>query len=575
MILKRVLALLLIYLTNPHLTPWQWALIQLQFNIPETIPFEFFHKFTLCFKSEVMKKLDNFSALLGVIISNNERVMKTGRKHIVFAIDEAQVLLKNGIDMFLKNREPSKFERPFYSFFMNNLVSLGRPILIAGTSLKLKIAGEFQHGFCKPTGIRTIMHSIFRVIRSQEDSDRFLRRLFKEEVLNQEVLKEAFIQLKGRMRFYTSFATLAPKQAILNYISPPSNTNTNVNVVQQRFTAQSFKSLLNLWIDMYSLVSKYVKSGPRDNRVKDLAQIVAEYWLNSRVAIKDDNFLESLVQSELGMPLRYDNGDVEPEPTLLKAIVNWFHNHHLSISGTYPSHFKAKEAQIFGMEFDDIVALSILELGGKTLADIRLFNEADISFITLSSFKFEASLKSKLNFSEYMKRSDTETMLNKPEASAHPDLAYYMSSTDGQSKILLLFSHKTSQQEKGINGTEIEAALSGLDINSIYIRKNMSDQGQLMQRRNDVFNRLATDFQKGTLKGIIRVLIAIPGYSEKCQQAIDDARNQGSVLVNGTVAIPQCLLVVTEANLTTCGLFHNDLVQFILTRSRKEPKEHF
>jgi hypothetical protein len=248
MILKRVLALLLIYLTNPHLTPWQWALIQLQFNIPETIPFEFFHKFTLCFKSEVMKKLDNFSALLGVIISNNERVMKTGRKHIVFAIDEAQVLLKNGIDMFLKNREPSKFERPFYSFFMNNLVSLGRPILIAGTSLKLKIAGEFQHGFCKPTGIRTIMHSIFRVIRSQEDSDRFLRRLFKEEVLNQEVLKEAFIQLKGRMRFYTSFATLAPKQAILNYISPPSNTNTNVNVVQQRFTAQSFKSLLNLWM---------------------------------------------------------------------------------------------------------------------------------------------------------------------------------------------------------------------------------------------------------------------------------------------------------------------------------------
>jgi hypothetical protein len=54
---------------------------------------------------------------------------------------------------------------------------------------------------------------------------------------------------------------------------------------------------------MYSLVSKYVKSGPRDNRVKDLAQIVAEYWLNSRVAIKDDNFLESLVQSELVEPI--------------------------------------------------------------------------------------------------------------------------------------------------------------------------------------------------------------------------------------------------------------------------------
>lgn len=36
-----------------------------------------------------------------------------------------------------------------------------------------------------------------RVIKTQEENDKFLKRLFKEEVLNAEVLKEAFIQLKG------------------------------------------------------------------------------------------------------------------------------------------------------------------------------------------------------------------------------------------------------------------------------------------------------------------------------------------------------------------------------------------
>jgi hypothetical protein len=40
------------------------------------------------------------------------------------------------------------------------------------------------------------------VIKTQEENDKFLKRLFKEEVLNEEVLKEAFIQLKGEYYVY-------------------------------------------------------------------------------------------------------------------------------------------------------------------------------------------------------------------------------------------------------------------------------------------------------------------------------------------------------------------------------------
>jgi pimeloyl-CoA synthetase len=35
------------------------------------------------------------------------------------------------------------------------------------------------------------------VIKTQEENDKFLKRLFQKEVLNEEVMKEAFIQLKG------------------------------------------------------------------------------------------------------------------------------------------------------------------------------------------------------------------------------------------------------------------------------------------------------------------------------------------------------------------------------------------
>jgi hypothetical protein len=145
----------------------------------------------------------------------------------------------------------------------------------------------------------------------------------------------------------------------------------------------------------------------------DLAQIVTDYWINSRVNIKDEEKLDKLVESGLGLPLIYDDGHLEPEPAVLKAIVNWFHDHNLSISRYYAEQYKKEQPQIFGSGFDNTVGISILELRGKTLEDIPLFEEANISFLTLSSYKFDASiLKSKLFFSEYLTRSDTEAMVS-------------------------------------------------------------------------------------------------------------------------------------------------------------------
>jgi hypothetical protein len=164
--------------------------------------------------------------------------------------------------------------------------------------------------------------------------------------------------------------------------------------------------------ELYSLVKRYANITPWDTHRDHLAQIVAEYWLKSRVDIEEET-LEKLVASGIGLPLRYDDGHVEPEPAVLKAIVNWFHDHHLSVSGYYAKELKQKKPQIFGIEFDQIVGISILELRGKTLEDIPLFNEANISFLTLSSYKFEASiLERKLFFSQYLTRSDTETMVS-------------------------------------------------------------------------------------------------------------------------------------------------------------------
>jgi hypothetical protein len=149
----------------------------------------------------------------------------------------------------------------------------------------------------------------------------------------------------------------------------------------------------------------------------------------------------------------------------------------------------------------------------------------------------------------------------------------------------LLFAHKTSEQDGRVLTTEIESALKRLDINQIYAKESVSTKEseeseesekseELLQRKITALNKLAEDFQNGKLTGIIRMLIAIPRYQRECQQMIEEARNESSIKANDikykTIEIPQCLLVTTEENLATYGLFHKHLVQFLTERFKCE-----
>jgi hypothetical protein len=162
MILQRVLALLLIRLTYPQLTPWQWTLFQLQFNIPDTGPNEFLRLITKCVDMEAVKSLKNPITPLYDLISKVKKITTEQGKGIVLAVDEAQVLLKTGSNKFPRITEPTQFERPFYSFFMNQISRLGRPILIAGSALSLSELELYQSVFSKIEGTPIIKHQNFR-----------------------------------------------------------------------------------------------------------------------------------------------------------------------------------------------------------------------------------------------------------------------------------------------------------------------------------------------------------------------------------------------------------------------------
>jgi hypothetical protein len=162
MILQRVLALLLIRLTYPQLTPWQWTLFQLQFNIPNTVPNEFLDQITKYVDMEAVKSLLDPIPPLRRFISKVEKITTEQGKSIVLAVDEAQVLLKTGSNKFPRITEPTQFERPFYSFFMDRISRLGRPILIAGSALSLSLLHEYQSVFSKIEGTPIKEHQNFR-----------------------------------------------------------------------------------------------------------------------------------------------------------------------------------------------------------------------------------------------------------------------------------------------------------------------------------------------------------------------------------------------------------------------------
>jgi hypothetical protein len=162
MILQRVLAFLLIRLTYPQLTPWQWTLFQLRFNIPGTAPNKFLAQITTCVNMDAVRSLSDPITPLRRFISNVEEITTEQGKGIVLAMDEAQVLLRTGINLFPQIRDPTKFERPFYSFFMSQISRLGFPILIAGTALSLSKLHDYGSVFSKIEGMKIKRHQNFR-----------------------------------------------------------------------------------------------------------------------------------------------------------------------------------------------------------------------------------------------------------------------------------------------------------------------------------------------------------------------------------------------------------------------------
>jgi hypothetical protein len=111
---------------------------------------------------EAVKSLLDPITPLRRFISKVEEITTEQGKAIVLAVDEAQVLLKTGINKFLTTKEPNKFKRPFYSFFMNQISRLWRPVLIAGTALSLSDLHEYESVFGKIEGIQIIDHRNFR-----------------------------------------------------------------------------------------------------------------------------------------------------------------------------------------------------------------------------------------------------------------------------------------------------------------------------------------------------------------------------------------------------------------------------
>jgi hypothetical protein len=58
--------------------------------------------------------------------------------------------------------DPTKFKRPFYSFFMSQISRLALPILIAGTALSLSKLHDYGSVFSKVEGIKIIERQNFR-----------------------------------------------------------------------------------------------------------------------------------------------------------------------------------------------------------------------------------------------------------------------------------------------------------------------------------------------------------------------------------------------------------------------------
>jgi hypothetical protein len=223
------------------------------------------------------------------------------------------------------------------------------------------------------------------------------------------------------MRFYTTLADLATNKEILEFIGFPGN-NTNTPKCKKDTSPQTFTKLLDLWETIetktqtqwenvpsrlsnyiykpiYNVVSRFASKPPFEDNRTLLSRIATDYWLGNIVML-DPEQGNALLSSGVGFILAAGEGITQgqPEPVVLKAIFNWFRDNNESMAYYYAKNRDDSEAQEFGGIFDKIVAVCLLELQGKILKKIPLFNE--VSFLT-DDFKLEASHLEKCLLSQY------------------------------------------------------------------------------------------------------------------------------------------------------------------------------
>lgn len=149
---------------------------------------------------------------------------------------------------------------------------------------------------------------------------------------------------------------------------------------------------------IYLLVKSFDEHRPLAK--KTLSKIIVEHWMYGYSKISDQE-TNDILQAGLGFPPEPPNEIQRLEPMVFKAILNWFRDINESIVYYYAMQNKDLSAKQFGELFDDIVAVSILEMQGTTLKNIPLFNDIDL---LTDNFKLEATRLEKCFFSEYLQR---------------------------------------------------------------------------------------------------------------------------------------------------------------------------
>jgi hypothetical protein len=164
MLFQRILAFILLRYAYPQLTPWQWTLFQIRFAC-QGAENTFLKSVMGCIKEDPQNW--PFKGIMPLLSSCIDK-QNTPNQEFLVAIDEAQVLLLIGVNMFPTLREPIQYIRPFYSFFMRQIVKLERSIIIAGSSLSLRNVETWTSAYAPIEGNKPqhFVHPNFRFVYS-------------------------------------------------------------------------------------------------------------------------------------------------------------------------------------------------------------------------------------------------------------------------------------------------------------------------------------------------------------------------------------------------------------------------